>query len=616
MDLRPTKKKRTSLVVELKSYRRYVPGSGPPLRPITLLPPRDSTAYILNKLVLPLSSETKETTQRRMHYLVGWKDLPAARAVIPATKILDYVSPAELEDWEYNDLLRREEEREKYGDDAAPLAGPRKRPGRRPKARMIEPPAEAPLLSAAEEAMLAQKAASGPSLSTPKKRTLQELIEEEQRVDETGDDMASDDADIRQQPTLEEYYEEHEHGMDVMELDEPTVRRFPGDEAEEDLLTRRDTSRSSSSLPPTSQPHSPSATAGRRRKDKGKEPIVDMKVGLLSKSFKRTENMPFPAPPSSAPGGASSPASRPVIRDSHVGPHRISPSRGPSWNAMPNAISQPTFTQLLRRARSPFGARTEMSSFSHHNGHTAGKDLRATTPAKPSQSLTPVDSAMPMPARISGFTPAGSSSQPRHSTPLAAASIPSSADIKARTPSRSALKAKAPKKAMENETQWEVKRVLDDRRRYDEKNRLVHEYKVLWEGNWPPEQNPTWEPESNLPKDLVKKYHQKREAGNQGKTRKTSSPFLPQRRFSNVAEAFAGVLDEDNDDTSDDREEMQVTKPHDSDGEEEKLRVVEDQHSSSPLGIKNHTGSPGFGAFDSSIAKYRKTFSGDFGEYR
>ncbi len=616
MDPRSIKKKRTSLVVELKSYRRYVPGSGPPLRPITLVPPRDSTAYILNKLVLPLSAETNETTKRRMHYLVGWKDLPAAQVAIPATKILDYVSPAELEDWEYNDLLRREEEREKFGDDEAPLAAPRKRPGRRPKARMGEPQAEAPLLSAAEEAMLAQKAASGPSLSTPKKRTLQELIEEEQRVEETGDDMAWDDANIPQQPTLEEYYEVDEHGMDAMELDEPTVSRFPEGEAEEDLLALRDTSRSSSSLPPTSQPHPPSATTGRGRKAKGKELIIDMKAGLLSQSVKLTENMPSSAPSSSAPGSASSPTSRPVIRDSHVGPHRISPSRGPSGNAMPNTISQPTFKQLLRPPRSPLSAGTKMSSFSHPIGHTADKDLQATTPARASQSLTPVDNAMSMPARISGFTPVGSSSQPRHSTPLAGASISSTADIKSRTPSRSTPKAKVPKKPVENDAQWEVKRLLDDRRRYDEKNRLVHEYKVLWEGNWPPDQNPTWEPESNLPQNLVKKYHKKREADNPGKTRQTSSPFLPQRRFSNVAEAFAGVLDEDNDESSDDREDMQDTKLDDSDEEEEKLRVVEDQHSSSPLGVKNHTSSPGFGALDSSMAKYRKTFSGDSREFR
>ncbi|KAJ3479200.1 hypothetical protein NLG97_g8384 [Lecanicillium saksenae] len=42
---------------------------------------------------------------------------------------------------------------------------------------------------------------------------------------------------------------------------------------------------------------------------------------------------------------------------------------------------------------------------------------------------------------------------------------------------------------------------------YDVKGQgLVRYFKVRWEGDWPPEQNPTWEPEENIPDDLVREF--------------------------------------------------------------------------------------------------------------
>ncbi|MDA4133383.1 MAG: chromo domain-containing protein [Thaumarchaeota archaeon] len=57
------------------------------------------------------------------------------------------------------------------------------------------------------------------------------------------------------------------------------------------------------------------------------------------------------------------------------------------------------------------------------------------------------------------------------------------------------------------EPSWEVKR-LEGMREVDG----VLYFKVRWEGDWPPDENPTWEPEENIMKSLVNKYLKKHAA--------------------------------------------------------------------------------------------------------
>ncbi|KOS20702.1 hypothetical protein ESCO_004460 [Escovopsis weberi] len=92
--------RRTRFCIPLPS--RYVPGSGPPLPPLRLVPPHDSTAYIKDRLLIPSTglAANGRALPKRMMYLVGWRDLPAATALVPAMKVLEYVSPYALEEWE------------------------------------------------------------------------------------------------------------------------------------------------------------------------------------------------------------------------------------------------------------------------------------------------------------------------------------------------------------------------------------------------------------------------------------------------------------------------------------------------------------------------------------
>ncbi|KAG6362626.1 hypothetical protein INS49_007718 [Diaporthe citri] len=179
---------------------KYRPGSGPVPPRINLRPVHDSNAFIVDKVVLPRGHfhPSDHFRQRRCYYIVGWPDLPAARPVVDASKILDYVSPRTLEDWEYQDALRREEEREQEREakkheaaqgkavatpiDGGLLPGAKRRPGRPPRAMMMvaEPTPEPELNSEQEE--IIHKRRRGPSLSTPQKRRPAQLLAEEEEM--------------------------------------------------------------------------------------------------------------------------------------------------------------------------------------------------------------------------------------------------------------------------------------------------------------------------------------------------------------------------------------------------------------------------------------------------
>lgn len=135
-----------------RSYRR---GDGPATAPPTIALPNDSTAYITEKSVLPLVLPTG-TIKLQMHYLVRWTDLPAASLSVPATNILDYVSPWALENFEFELSLERDRAEEM---DSLVSSGQGSRAEKHSCA--ASPPAT--------DCRPPSGLASGPSLSTPRK---------------------------------------------------------------------------------------------------------------------------------------------------------------------------------------------------------------------------------------------------------------------------------------------------------------------------------------------------------------------------------------------------------------------------------------------------------------
>jgi hypothetical protein len=158
---------------------------------------------------------------------------------------------------------------------------------------------------------------------------------------------------------------------------------------------------------------------------------------------------------------------------------------------------------------------------------------------------------------------------------------------------------------------WEVKR-LEDMELYDvEGQGLVRYFLVRWEGDWPPDQNPSWEPESNLPKDLIKAYlrNGKRKRSDKPATKPASkqpsvapsyapkkksmkqttlSWGIPAKQFKSVSEAFAGG--------EEDELGMPIAAdPRKEDDEDDELFVVEEPPAKKRA---KNMGANGWGAAD------------------
>lgn len=121
------------------------------------------------------------------------------------------------------------------------------------------------------------------------------------------------------------------------------------------------------------------------------------------------------------------------------------------------------------------------------------------------------------------------------------------------TPTSSKKKQRKKKPEVENplpdEPAWEVKRLEGDKI-VEIEGVNVRYFKVRWQGNWPPDENPTWEPEDNIDAAAVKKYLKGKQAkgidtSTPKVTKKAQKAFDPWRnKYSSVSEAFEG-LDED-----------------------------------------------------------------------
>lgn len=80
----------------------YIPGTGPPLAPISVLPPHDKDGIIIEKTFI----------QKELRYIVGYEDNPHLKVCVRPDRILDWVSSRTLETWESEDYAQKEKERE------------------------------------------------------------------------------------------------------------------------------------------------------------------------------------------------------------------------------------------------------------------------------------------------------------------------------------------------------------------------------------------------------------------------------------------------------------------------------------------------------------------------
>jgi hypothetical protein len=388
-----------------------------------------------------------------MTYIVGWHDLPAARVLVPAMKILDYVSPWVLEEWEYSFELELEEERAKLAEDkqrekreevhqaqqgGAAVRDKKSRKkgqkrGRPPthKHTQIEAGAVA-LPETVEEASRARMKPGTMSLSTPQKTR---LVDFEDLSDEDGTpSRQTQPARGATLPTVED--------MDVGISEEEGARvDNHGHSSQKPSEILR-----APKITPVPLPTFPQSNAGMQRNLHGMFTTMNAGSGLSSvSSSKSSTPVPLPVLPSLRPTQSMTPAPAPQ------------PSTSQTWASLQNGT----------RAASVSVVRPPMTTV-----------LPPVVP--PSAGSTPSVSSRPT----------SSNSQTGTSKP----------------PKKRRKKAK-PLLDENGAAVWLVKRIEDDCLFDVEGKGIERLYKVRWEGDWPPEQNPTWEPAANLPESMIRNWH-------------------------------------------------------------------------------------------------------------
>ncbi|KAI0148200.1 hypothetical protein F4776DRAFT_304954 [Hypoxylon sp. NC0597] len=559
----------------------YRPGDGPPLAPVTIVPEDDSTAFILDKRVLPGATANGDL-KLQMYYVVGWRDLPAARVTILATKIHEYVSPRQVEDFEYKALLERDEEIEKQEAEnkrkAEAIAAKKKLkstnaittpttpgtpqgPGQKRRGRPSKAELQARQLSQRAsvgksksiEVALPSASTSGPSLSTPQKKRVGEIITD---VEEEIDEADPDDA-IYKQLCGED--------MDVDENEEDRGE-------DEDILL--------GNIPKS------------------------VSTGLEIRSYAQTLWLNKESTLFKRANGSlalkSSTSHIPVPEVLRSNKQISSPPKplGSLPQRTPIPVPPPFKSNKIKPTPKPFDGKCSTTPVPVPSPLTSKKDLPRPKPCDVKYSTTPIpvppwprpisgkaELPAPVPSQqppnispqLHGFTPAARSSGKWPSLALQSpgdkpSQLSPSGSQRNNTERKSSSQPKKTPKSKQNPAEegqgqiWVVERLEGDRI-INIDGRRQRYFKVRWEGDWPPNQNPTWEPEENIPPTLVNQYLKRKasrrsaaspSSGNRNTPRKSTSrqPLTLKRKYSSVAEAFAG---------DDDLDELRISA--DSDGD-------------------------------------------------
>ncbi|EFQ36337.1 chromo domain-containing protein [Colletotrichum graminicola M1.001] len=555
----------------LPTYRRYKPGTGPRLAPITLLPVHDTTAYIREEFFIPpaLSVDRK----KHLLYVVGWTDIPAARLQVDAERICDYVSPRAYEEWcaaraaERDEEERRTEEEENvraveeaearekriFQRSAVKDSLPRGKKRNRPVADRSRTP---PPKTNGEKKKPGRPRKKAPSLSTPSRSIgLQEV---EASNDDTDVDM--EEAIFRQlngeEPiSTEGSYDSGERSSVPSILEpsakkrrtkspRPTLSSLPSDiETDSSRSTHFESSRggtSSPALPPLPKPYGASQAA-RPRVTPILPPVPPASIlQTFTPTAPRTKTKTQPQKRSllSTRDPPSTSSKQPSMAQTPTPKAQTIPPRAPA--TAPPAIKQPLEDSTTFHATTPGTGFTPLiqNTTPWTISLAASKNFANLTPSQPIRSIEQASSSTPKPTlpkpAMHDYTSPLKATQ---SAPPVTTAGSTQAVVKS-------LPAQEEQEAPEEDNIYEVLRLEGVQERIV-RGKRVRFFHVRWKGVWPPGQNPTWEPEANIPRALIKKYFlahpqsqpQGRKTGAMDKYLVSS---LSHRKYSSVSEAFEG----------------------------------------------------------------------------
>ena len=558
---------RTSIEVRIPQRVSASRTYGPPPLPISLVPANDSTAYIIDRMLYRpkgVGPDGKELAKVQI-YFIGWKDLPAARKLIRADRVLEYVSPFTLEEYEFAQykMSREEAQRKRAMVEAAAAveAASKKeacavtpkqnapRPGKRrgrPRRIMLEVP-----LDTDEEMMGVEVGrwsrpkgkTEVPSLSTPTKAQLKAL--------EAEDDMA----------LYEQFYGQGIGGEEGLygfgEQDEIAETEGEEKEEEEEEGSSFDIDRA---LAVQLGRDLPSPEAPPRKRLKSSSPMEEIMATTkpLHSSKPTKQNFWF----SGSPLASVSP---PPLQVARAVPTNKNLGRGTAKNLATSRARSETPKLANASTRRDPPARAISKPVSQSRPQTP-----ITRPSTTSDSarVTPkrsvVQSRAQTPNITTRFTPVALSPEKWKAEAAASSQSQRETLFHASPSKKEAISTKKPKPKIkpppkeDPEPRWAVKR-LEEVSTHVVDGKPVRYFLVRWEGDWPPDQNPTWEPEGNINRDLVRTFMRKRKkslmlmdgtvdkmdelppVGTAVPPPPSTLRPQPERRYSSVAEAFEGV---------------------------------------------------------------------------
>ncbi|EGY21522.1 uncharacterized protein VDAG_10504 [Verticillium dahliae VdLs.17] len=487
---------RGELAVAISStYRAYHPGRRR-LAPITLLPKHDTTAYIYDEYkTLPNSKDSRV----HINYLVGWTDLQAGMISVDAGRIHEYVSARAYEDWntkratERDEELRKEEEAEnvKLVEEAE-----MKERGMNLRNGTFQVPARSTSRDHAE---------SSTALKDKRRKA-------SRHIHQRASPVSRDSAPTILAPTESSRDMKADGRPDsACDTDASIRRQLEGD----------DTTGESESLT-YSPPAISTVSMMGIGMSSGSEPgLKRRRTSSLSHSQQQDPWRELDA----GRAGGSTARSSAMRQDLQYPP--VNEAMGPQPVA--SLSSTQVSSAVARPPTSTTQSTTPLTGFTPLGGRRSSPWTRMIN----SPSVTNYQSSVRLPINSKPIV---------MESPAASSAEPPTKDSKKAT-----LKPPVPPAEPEDESGevYEVKR-LEDTKLHDTENGVQRMFLVRWKGSWPEGQNPTWEPEENIPQDLARKFMLKRKA-EIGKNKATdtarrtaSPPWKQQRKWSSVSEAFAG----------------------------------------------------------------------------
>lgn len=480
------------LIVELPRAIRYIPNSGPLLEPVRLVPPRDSTAYIIERILLLPTQNAGDgrPLPKRMAYIIGWHDMRGARLLIPAANITDYVSPRELEDWEDNLESEIDKEKIKLQEEKVKL---QTQPGKRKRGR---PPLHHTNIETAAVAELdTEEDAKGRFkgaliISTPKKSRLKDF---EGLSDESEEPSPS------QQLTQELY----ENIGEMADFDMDDVVEMVGyvDDDVEMVGYADDYDDEDEDL---------NAVAAEMARE----------ITMTSTERSRGENQ-------------TSFESNRSYTSAKQSPMRVATPQDPSpfrhtsqWvtagsTSKSRQVGELTFESPIN-SFTPVGIAAASAAHQHCSQASKSSFMNVTT----FTSRIPSD-LTPFPELIK-------------QTPVTIPKLnPNPKKEKAPEPLHLPIEE-------DGDQVWIVKAIEDDDWYEVEGRGLVRYFQVRWQGTWPKGQNPTWEPEENIEGSVVKRYlkkerkQAKEKVQRKQRQQKKGLNWGVERTYGSASEAFEG----------------------------------------------------------------------------